>query len=849
MKRKFAFINLLLLMYGSFTFAQNEKQFTHQIDSIQNLINSNPKENIETVRLLNELARLHFYNGQAKEGFVTTRQALSLAEEIGFEGGKVMYYLTLSVYHDNNEDLRIYYQKKAEWLSNSFANQSRNYFVIPEIPEFNEGSDFESLKEKYLTVHAYFQGEADKEIMANILFNLGYIAYRLQNLEESIDYLDRIIAIYKELDQVYPVFLCLTYKMGNLKALGRFEDAKNIELDLVNLFLSSKDENAIGLIASNMASAYTNDGRYLLSIEYYLKSIEEFERVNDKEMLYRLYYDLGVAYENLSISSKAVESYEKSIDALKILGYETYLSNVYGTIIFPLIDMGEYEKANKYLKLAEQDTMAANSFHQQGRLYDARGQMLMSQQQYDLAIPYFKKALNAFLNISEFHWAVPFIYVNIADCNLQIGNTAEALSNALLSIDKTPDDDVRLARRVNLLLSNIYEKIGNEKAALTYLKAYQEIVEKSDKNDELSRIADAEIKSILDKSQKEIFVLEREQELANQENQIQRLWLFSAAGALISALMVLYILFRNNRNKQKTNTALKQQKEKVEQTLEKLKSTQSQLVQAEKMASLGELTAGIAHEIQNPLNFVNNFSEVNAELIDELSDEMDNENFDEVKAIAKDLKENELKINHHGKRADAIVKGMLQHSRAGSGNKIPTDLNALADEYLRLSYHGLRAKDKSFNADFKTDFDAELPKIEVIPQDIGRVLLNLINNAFYACAERSRSAVNDKTLTGFNPTRAGLSELNTGSYKPTVAVSTINHGDQIEIRVKDNGNGIPEEIKDKIFQPFFTTKPTGQGTGLGLSMSYDIITKGHGGELRAETKNGEGSVFKILLPI
>jgi signal transduction histidine kinase len=259
----------------------------------------------------------------------------------------------------------------------------------------------------------------------------------------------------------------------------------------------------------------------------------------------------------------------------------------------------------------------------------------------------------------------------------------------------------------------------------------------------------------------------------------------------------------------------------------KLKTTQSQLIQSEKMASLGELTAGIAHEIQNPLNFVNNFSDVNRELLSEMNTEIEKANYDEVKAIAKDIRDNEEKINHHGKRADAIVKGMLQHSRSSSGQKEPTDINALADEYLRLSYHGLRAKDKSFNAILKTDFDESIGKINIVPQEIGRVVLNLINNAFYAVDEKRKQNVN--------------------GYEPTVLVRTRKNAGKIEISVKDNGNGIPSKLLDKIFQPFFTTKPTGQGTGLGLSLSYDIV-KAHGGELKVETSEGEGTEFLIQLP-
>jgi signal transduction histidine kinase len=276
---------------------------------------------------------------------------------------------------------------------------------------------------------------------------------------------------------------------------------------------------------------------------------------------------------------------------------------------------------------------------------------------------------------------------------------------------------------------------------------------------------------------------------------------------------------------------LEKVKESIEATLTELKSTQAQLIQAEKMASLGELTAGIAHEIQNPLNFVNNFSEVSQELVKEMNDELvslfkNESNWQLVKEIAADIEQNLEKINHHGRRADAIVKGMLQHSRNNSGVKELTDINALADEYLRLTFHGLRAKDKSFNADFQTDFDESLPKINVIPQDIGRVLLNLINNAFYAVDQRAKT----------------LSVL-----KPTVTVSTRNLDGQIQISVQDNGTGIPDSLKDKIFQPFFTTKPTGQGTGLGLSLSYDIV-KAHGGDIQVNSTEREGTTFILSLP-
>jgi signal transduction histidine kinase len=290
--------------------------------------------------------------------------------------------------------------------------------------------------------------------------------------------------------------------------------------------------------------------------------------------------------------------------------------------------------------------------------------------------------------------------------------------------------------------------------------------------------------------------------------------------SLAEAFSVAYARYEDFNKLEKT-------KQDLEATLTDLKSTQAQLIQSEKMASLGELTAGIAHEIQNPLNFVKNFSEVNTDLLLEMKEHINNGNINEVKAIATDVIDNQEKINHHGNRADAIVKGMLQHSRKSEGKKEPTEINKLADEYLRLAYHGLRAKDKSFNTDFKTDFDESIGEINIVPQDIGRVLLNLFNNAFYAVNEKKKTA--------------------SDSYQPTVTVQTKKLNGKIEIVVKDNGNGIPQNIIDKIFQPFFTTKPTGQGTGLGLSLAYDII-KAHGGELKVETKQGEGSEFIIQLP-
>jgi signal transduction histidine kinase len=362
-------------------------------------------------------------------------------------------------------------------------------------------------------------------------------------------------------------------------------------------------------------------------------------------------------------------------------------------------------------------------------------------------------------------------------------------------------------------LAKSYQALNRQDSGYYYLKLASPLIDSLNKVDKSNLIR---FQNLLFADNQNLQRKEQEKTAVQNRNRIILL-----LGTLGFILLIAGLLYRSSREKNKANKVL-------EKTLTNLKSTQTQLIQSEKMASLGELTAGIAHEIQNPLNFVNNFSEVNQELLAEMNEEIEKGNYVEVKEIAKDVLENEEKINHHGKKADAIVKGMLQHSRSSGGQKEPIDINSLADEYLRLAYHGLRAKDKTFNATLKTDYDESVGNINIIPQDIGRVILNLITNAFYAVDEKKKSGIE--------------------GYEPTVSVSTKKINNYVEISLSDNGNGIPSQILDKIFQPFFTTKPTGQGTGLGLSLAYDIV-KAHGGELKVETKDSVGSEFIIHLPI
>jgi len=431
------------------------------------------------------------------------------------------------------------------------------------------------------------------------------------------------------------------------------------------------------------------------------------------------------------------------------------------------------------------------------------GMISLKMNHIDSALFYFRKSI-----------AISSYFNNLTNLN----GTFRQMTSFYLNVQKEPDSAILYANRRILLhgegnlgeiffdLAEAYKLKDNKDSVIKYQTLA--IIEK-DKDFSRRSIALNNLKNgVINEQEKSMKLKEREAEYRS------RLRFTLIASCLGIVGLVSVILYRNNLKKQRVN-------KKLETTLSHLKSTQAQLIQSEKMASLGELTAGIAHEIQNPLNFVNNFSEVSQELLDELQEEVKEGDLEEVAAITSDLKSNLEKINHHGKRADAIVKSMLQHSRISSGDKEPTDINALCDEYLRLAYHGMRAKDKSFNAGYKLELDENLPLLKVVPQDIGRVLLNLINNAFQAV---------------------------TDVEKPEVVVSTQKLLDKIEIKVSDNGPGIPDSIKDKIFQPFFTTKPTGQGTGLGLSLSYDIV-KAHGGELKVTSITGEGATFTVSLPV
>jgi signal transduction histidine kinase len=612
-------------------------------------------------------------------------------------------------------------------------------------------------------------------------------------------------------------------------------------------------------ILENQGFMLTTIGNYPKALESFLQSQKIAEDPESENYVWNLpegqtprearlltltylYMTMGHLYGDTNNRDKQISSYLKSKEIAGSIQEGGAISTINMNLGRVYLNLNKLDTALFYAQTAIDSLAKGDIGKYTGYIYGLVGNIYQKKGNYNLALDAYKTALK----------------LNTEQNNLNgLSNSCISLSSLYLALNK-PDSSLFFAHKglktskgigdlqgitgAYNSLSSAYNKLNKTDSAYVYLKLASSL------NDSLYNVDRKNLTSFQNLSfDEQMRLKELEEEKASYQNKIRTNTLM---GSLFTLLVIAFFLFRNNRNKQKANKLLQEQKEEIQTTLEQLEATQSQLIQSEKMASLGELTAGIAHEIQNPLNFVNNFSEINSELIEELKEELALGNRQTVEEIANDIKENELKISHHGKRADAIVKGMLQHSSTSNGQKEPTDINALCDEYLRLSYHGLRAKDKSFNADFKTEFDESLPKINVIPQDIGRVLLNLINNAFYACAERSRSTVSEA--------RSTKHEAGSIDYKPEVVVSTTSSksplgdlgvkGSQgVKITVKDNGAGIPQEIKDKIFQPFFTTKPTGSGTGLGLSLSYDII-KAHGGQLKVESINNEGSEFIIYLP-
>jgi len=663
---------------------------------------------------------------------------------------------------------------------------------------------------------AYLNATSDSE-----RYNVGkplYDYYEESNKDSALYYAEQSLILARRNGEK----LAEAYYMDNtayqLIGMGKYAEALQYVLDVFKIVEDPKNERQLSWIL--FSRSFDGSKRLLLlAYTHHMFAILMRETQNtEQEIIHykearRIALEIGHPVRQMLASMNLGRSYTTVNKLDSALVYETE---------------------------AEQMTLQSGYKKYLGQVYNQLGSIYFEKNNYPLAVDYYHKAI-AISKEENNMSGLTNGYFFLAKYFLFIKEKDSALYYAMQSLQTLKQMGIVRWYKVNLgtAYENVYlaYKMSNQTDSLLKYQELTLVTKDSLYQERIKNLTAFQAVTLGE----QLRLQQVEKEKIAYQNSI-RIYLLVAGIAVL--LLLAFIFYRNNRQKQKAYNQLQKQKdetdiqkEKADTALQELKATQSQLIQSEKMASLGELTAGIAHEIQNPLNFVNNFSEVSNELIDEMNEELNKGDIEEAKAIASDIKQNLEKINHHGKRADAIVKGMLQHSRSSNGVKEPTDINKLADEYLRLAYHGIRAKDNSFNATLKTDFDESIGNINIIPQDIGRVILNLITNAFYVVDEKKKASIEKSSFGNL-----------TSLYEPTVSVSTKKKNDKVEISVADNGNGIPQKVLDKIFQPFFTTKPTGQGTGLGLSLTYDIV-KAHGGELKVETKEGKGTIFIIQLPI
>jgi two-component system, NtrC family, sensor kinase len=634
------------------------------------------------------------------------------------------------------------------------------------MPSLAQNIEADSLKKELAIV-----SDAKKKVV--ILEGLSF-AYVSTSPDTALQYATEGLELARKSNYVRGEALCVN-ALGNVFfKVGDY--TKALEMYNRNLELKEKLKESPAVTYFNMANVYTEQQDHQHALQYLFKTKEVDEEKKDST---------GILFDLYSLSC-------------------IYLR------------MNDYDSAIYY---SQQATALAEHLQDKnlaGAIHNNFGEIYRSQNNLALATRYFQQSIPFSETIND-NEVLAADYSGLAKVYQQKGMNDSAVwfaKKALAIAEAAP------------FLKQVFENSG----LLAQVFKNQKKFDSAFKYQELSILVKDSIFNIEKVKKIQNYKL---QELQKQQaietaamrtrNQVR---LFSALFLSVILLLIAVLLWRNNKQRKKDYAALELQKAKTDHAYKELKITQARLIHSEKMASLGELTAGIAHEIQNPLNFVNNFSEVSNELIKEMVQEADKGDIEGVKIIADEIKQSLERVNYHGKRADAIIKGMLQHSQVGSGQKEPTDINALAQEYLHLTYHGLQAKDKSLQVITHTDMDETIGKINIVPQDIGRVLLNVYNNAFYAVREKQK--------------KAGA------QYAPTVSVHTKKIYGKTEIRIADNGNGIPQSIMDKIFQPFFTTKPTGSGTGLGLSLAYDII-KANGGEIKVQSKEGEGSEFTITI--
>lgn len=666
-----------------------------------------------------------------------------------------------------------------------------------------------------------------KRIFALLILTLGFISQLVaqsdyEHAKDKNHYMDSLTHLLKSARND-SAKLRLLFTLGDAYFYRNADSA--IKLEKAALTLSQKYglERSQALAEGKLGYAYTLTGDFDHALSFGFKANTLSQRLGDLQLIHSSQFFLMLCYfaqEDFTEALKYVPPLKQMIRSGQTAG--PFIPNY--TVLGMMGSI--YERTNQPDTALYYEFRSLAIYKEWSGIYLQIGLAYFKKRLLDSSLYYYRRGLPIAMRTG--------INIDIVGMDYELSRVFEAkgqldsafyYANKALK-DKSATQYAHVILGATKQLAHLYELKGMRDSSFKYLKLSIALNEKIFGLEKTRRATSYAFNDEI-----------RKQEIAAQEAKDEgKLKTYGLLTAIIVFLLVGTLQWRSNRHKQQTNYLLSEQKEEIEtqrdsleQAYIELKNTQNQLIQREKMASLGELTAGIAHEIQNPLNFVNNFSDLSAELVDEMQSELKTGDKEEAIAIADDIKQNLEKIRHHGKRAENIVKSMLEHSRTGTGRKQPTDLNTLAGEVLKLSYHELRAKDKSFSADLVTHFDPDLPKANVVQQAMGRVLLNLLNNAFYATQQKTKIT---------EPT----------AYKPQVIVTTKAQNGNIVIRVRDNGIGIPDNVRDKIMQPFFTTKPTGEGTGLGLSLSYDIVVKEHMGSIDVETREGEFTEFTVTLP-
>ena len=868
---KITLLILTLFFLSPALFAQKKEP----ADSLRQAFRT-AKQDTARVNILNGLAAEQIKNGKADSATLTASSALALSKKVQLLRGEADAYLVLGQAHASkarsDEALSNYVsaQKLYEKMGRS-EDLAETYYAMGLIYQRSNYAEAIQFLKKALQAA---QQTTNKNLAGKIAYMTAVVMIRKSDYTAAAMYKDLAIKYYTESGNEAGLANCyvVSARLNNQK--GNIQQSLKDNYSALRLFEKTGNQVGIYNVHTGIGLMYEDQKNWKEALNSYLLAKKAGEQQENKIVISGAYNNLGNAYRELGERDEALKAFEEALRLSELTGDKKGIAAARGNLgtIYSL--MGKHTEALKsfdearrgFEEIGSKESVAISHLESgsvyldMNKLDDSRASLAKSlaiskQVGYKEIISQSYKLLSRVDSATgDFGSALKHYqsYINYRDSLSNAGAAKQLLEQRMQYAFSKKEDSLRLEQALiaeqldkqTLLSKKQQQDLKLKQAALeltrrekdvqmlTFLKAKAELQLSNEQKEKRLALADQEKKlqqSRLEKqtlvtTQKEQALLLKDRQLAIQRSQ-RNIYLIGA----IALLLLSFFILRSNRQKHKANIELQQQKSETERALHDLKNTQTQLIQREKMASLGELTAGIAHEIQNPLNFVNNFSSINEELTAEMKAELQKGNYAEVETLAEEIRENGEKIMNHGQRAAAIIKSMLEHSHGATGERQPTDINRLAEEYLWLAYHGLQARDKSFTAGIQTSYDKDVGPVSVVPQEIGRVFLNLYNNAFYAVSQKKKKLGSQ--------------------FEPEIIMNTKRVDGHVEIHVKDNGTGISRKALDKIFQPFFTTKPTGEGTGLGLSLSYDIVTKGHGGNIVVDTKEGEYSEFVVQLPL